>query len=73
MAARYHARFESLPTLYLKGSEYMLKVSIPDSKAKIEQTIEALESLLPYDDEKSKKYHMEAIEELRAALKKYDD
>jgi len=27
-----------LPTLYLKGSEYMLKVSIPDSKAKIEQT-----------------------------------
>jgi len=38
MAARYHARFESLPTLYLKGSEYMLKVSIPDSKAKIEQT-----------------------------------
>jgi hypothetical protein len=27
----------------------------------------------PIDDDKSKKYHMEAIEELRAALKKYDD
>jgi hypothetical protein len=51
----------------------MLKISIPESKEKIIQTIEALESLLPFDDDKSKKYHMEAIEELRAALKKYDD
>ena len=48
----------------------MLKVSIPDSKAKIEQTIKALESLLPFDDDKSKKYHMEAIEDLRKALNK---
>ena len=50
----------------------MLKISIPESKEKIEQTIKALESLLPYDDEKSKKYHMEAIEDLKVALKEYD-
>ena len=46
----------------------MLKISIPDSKDKIKQTIKALESLLPYDDEKSKKYHMNAIEDLKKAL-----
>ena len=49
----------------------MLKISIPESKEKIEQTIKALESLLPYDDEKSKKYHMEAIEDLKVALKEF--
>ena len=45
-----------------------LHVEIPDSKEKIEQTIKALESLLPYDDEKSKKFHMEAIADLKKAL-----
>ena len=46
----------------------MLKVKIPDSKDKIEQTIKALESYLLSDDVKSKKYHMEAIEDLKKAL-----
>lgn len=50
----------------------MLKVEIPESKEKIIKTIKALESLLPTDDEKSKKYHMEAIEELKEALRKYN-
>ena len=46
----------------------MLKISIPDSKDKIKQTIKTLESMLPFDDVKSKKYHMEAIEDLKKAL-----
>jgi len=50
----------------------MLKVEIPESKEKIINTIKVLESLLPTDDEKSKKYHMEAIEDLKKALIKYD-
>jgi len=50
----------------------MLKIQIPDSKEKIEQTIEALVSLLPFDDVKSKIYHEEAINDLKKALVEYD-
>jgi DNA-binding NarL/FixJ family response regulator len=58
----------------VKGGEKLLKSVIPESKAKIEKQIKALEYILKQDtNEKDREIHAQALNALREAIKALEE